>query len=376
MKKTNNLSVALLNRNPCEEKSLCKKLDEIDRMKNKILRESSAKMTNFAIQHLYIMKYYDAKNGEQCRPPLKVAKESVCSLPRLTTGERKPQSRRMFNKSSSLPERFERRDCATAWPRRHRSLSDPKSPPLSEVNLAGEKGSVAVDNHKSQGEPNSDRTDHLKSVQVSKPKSGRSLSEVAPPKSLMLDGPSAQPQNTSRRSHAWAEKENEENQSKVNCSDSALKQKYSRSLSQCVAPSKLSLIQSQEGSLPATDEGSQKEREEGTDARKGSAIQTEGVKERRQLQRRITVAGETPSISREFCRWQQTVKLVKDLPKSEQAEIFRGACFFRMALPPRYVSPQKHDKRAGRQRKISTITDPCRQELSPSTLTARFSPLY
>jgi len=75
MKKTNNLSVALLNKNPCEEKLLCKKLDEIDRMKNKILRESSAKMTNFAIQHLYIVKYYDAKNGEQCRPPLKVAKK-------------------------------------------------------------------------------------------------------------------------------------------------------------------------------------------------------------------------------------------------------------------------------------------------------------
>ena len=240
MKKTNNLSVALLNKNPCEEKLLCKKLDEIDRMKNKILRESSAKMTNFAIQHLYIVKYYDARNGEQCRPPLKVAKESVCSLPRLTTGERKPQSRRMFNKSSSLPECFERRDCATAWPRHHRSLSDPKSPPLSEVNLAGEKGSVAVDNPKSQGKPNSDRTDHLKSVQVSKPKSCRSLSEVAPPKSLMLDGLSAQPQNTPRRLHAWAEKENEENQSKVNCSDSALKQKYSRSLSQCVAPSNLS----------------------------------------------------------------------------------------------------------------------------------------
>ena len=41
------LSAALLSKNPCEEKSLCKKLDEIEKMKNKILRESTAKMSNF-----------------------------------------------------------------------------------------------------------------------------------------------------------------------------------------------------------------------------------------------------------------------------------------------------------------------------------------
>lgn len=374
MKKTNSLSIALLSKNPCEEKSLCKKLDEIDKMKNKILRESAAKMSNFAIQHLYIAKYYDAKNGEQCRPPLKVAQDSVCTLPRLT-GERK-QSANVFKKNASLPECFERRDCATSRPNYRRSLSD-KSLPLSEVNVRGdEKESATTDDCKSQEKPNSARSNH-ESSQVSKPKCGRSLSDVAPSKSL---DEHAQPGNTQRRFHAWrVEKENEETQIKVNLRDPAFKPKYyrNRSLSLCAGSSKLPLVQPQEGGSILG--GEKMMREEGSNAagKEGGISHTEAVKGRRQLQRRVTVAGDAPYINREFSRWQQTVKLVKDLPKSEQAEIFRGACFFRMALPnSRYVPAQKPEKPAERQRKISTVTAPCRQELSPSTLTARFSPLH
>ena len=341
MKKTNNLSIALLSKNPSEEKSLCKKLDEIDRMKNKILRESAEKMTNFAIQHLYIVKYYDTKNGEQCRPRLKIAQNSVLSLPRLTA-DRKQQSPHMYKKSTSLPKNFGRSDCATARPSYHRSLSG-KGLTLSEaVNSREEKESIA-------------------STQASKAKSARRISEVGtPPKSSTLDG-SAKPVSTTGSFHAWGQKEGEgtqKNCSKVNLSEPAFKPK-TRSLSLCFAPSKLSLFQPQE-------EGSEKERK-GTDAGKCSGIHNEGDKGRRRLQRRVTVAGETPSITKEFCRWQKTVKLVKDLPKSEQAEIFRGACFSRMPLPTRYVPPHKPDKAPfGRQRKVSTITEPCRQELSPS----------
>ena len=348
MKKTNNLSIALLSKNPSEEKSLCKKLDEIDKMKHKVLRESAAKMNNFAIQHLYIAKYYDAKNGEKCRPRLKIAQNSVCSLPRLT-GERKQQPSHVYKESTSLPKNFGRSDCATARPSYHRSLSD-KALSLSEVNLRDEKESVA-------------------SAQASRPKRGRSISEIAPPKSVTLDG-SAKPVSTAGNFHAWAEKEDERNRSKVNNSDPAFKRKYSRSLSLCFAPSKLALFQPQERKLLTKDleESSEKVRE-GTDAGKWSGIHSEGDKGRRRLQRRVTVSGETPSITREFCRWQKTVKLVKDLPKSEQAEIFRGACFFRMPLPSRYVPPHKPDKApVERQRKVSTVTEPCRQELSPSTL--------
>lgn len=346
MKKTNNLSIALLSKNPSEEKSLCKKLDEIDKMKHKVRRESAEKMTNFAIQHLNIVKYYDANNREQCRPRLKIAQNSVCSLPRLT-GERKQQPPHMYKESTSLPKNFARSDCATARPSYHRSLSD-KALSFSEVNLSDEKESFA-------------------SAQTSKPKRGRSISEIAPPKSVTLGG-SAKPVSTAGNFHAWAEKEDERNRFKVNNSDPAFKRKYSRSL--CFAPSKLALFQPQERKLLTQDleESSEKVRE-GTDAGKWSGIHNEGDKGRRRLQRRVTVSGETPSITREFCRWQKTVKLVKDLPKSEQAEIFRGACFFRMPLPSRYVPPHKPNKApVERQRKVSTVTEPCRQELSPSTL--------
>ena len=356
MKKTNNLSIALLSKNPAEEKSLCKKLDEIDKMKHKILRESAEKMTNFAIQHLYIAKYYDAKNGEQCRPRLKSAQSSVCSLPRLT-GERKQQSSHVYKESTSLPKNFGRSDCATARPNYHRSLSD-KVLILSEENLSDEKESVA-------------------SARASKPKRGRSKSENAPPKSLTLDG-SAKPVRPAGIFHAWAEKEEEGNRSKASNSDPAGKPKYSRSLSLCSASSKLALFQPQERKLLTQDidEGSEKVRE-GTDAGKWSGIHNEGDTGRRRLQRRVTVAGEAPTITREFCRWQKTVKLVKDLPKSEQAEIFRGACFFRMPLPSRSVPPHKPDKAPiERQRKVSTVREPCRHELSPATLTGCFNPIY
>ena len=349
MKKTNNLSIALLSKNPSEEKSLCKKLDEIDKMKHKVLRESAAKMNNFAIQHLYIAKYYDAKNGEQCRPRLKIAQNSVCYLPRLT-GERKQQPSHMYKESTSLPKNFGRTAIAQLPGPAITGACRTRHLCLSEVNLSDEKESVA-------------------SAQASKPKRGRSISEIAPPKSVTLDG-SAKPVSTAGNFHAWAEKEDERNRSKVNNSDPAFKRKYSRSLSLCFAPSKLALFQPQERKLLTKDleESSEKVRE-GTDAEKWSGIHSEGDKGRRRLQRRVTVSGETPSITREFCRWQKTVKLVKDLPKSEQAEIFRGACFFRMPLPSRYVPPHKPDKApVERQRKVSTVTEPCKQELSPSTL--------
>ena len=83
--------------------------------------------------------------------------------------------------------------------------------------------------------------------------------------------------------------------------------------------------------------------------------------------RRLTVATETLSVRREgICRWQQTVKLVKDLPKSEQAEIFRGACFLRTAVPGFNNSiPAEKLENTARQRKISTSIPPYRQKLTP-----------
>ena len=364
MKKTSsNLSVALLSKNPCEEKSLRKKLDEIDKMKNKFLRQSAAKMTNFAIQHLYIAKYYDAKNGEQCRPPLKVAQESVCCLPRLTTKRQQSSRQHMLKKSASSSECFERRDCATSRPSHRRSLLE-KSLSLSEIGLAAEKESAPISTDadcNSQDKPKSARADYATTAEVPKQKcGGRSLSEVTPPKSVMLDK-SAQSENAPRRFHAWTEKENKETLSTVTRSNSVYKPKYRGSLSQCVSPSKLPFFESQQGTLSAQEEDCEKVNEEGSELKDGGkegGIHQEAVKGR-SLQRRVTVASEAPYISREVCRWQQTVKLVKDLPKSEQAEILRGACFFRMALPFSYVpKPDKPVRPAGRQRKTSTITAP------------------
>ncbi len=335
------LSIALLSKNPCEEKSLCKKLDEIDKMKNKILQETTAKMSNFALQHLYIAKYYDAKNGEQCRPPLKVAPNSVCSLPRLTKGTEKQQQQ----PSQACLE--PRGDCVTSKPRYRRSFSE-KSLTLS-ANLADEKGGVEDEGktHSTCSQPSSPR--RLVSAQQAKPKYRRSLSEVVAPKHFMVGG-EKESGNAPTRFHAWDEKENS--------GDAAiLKPKNSRSISQCVAPKLEGLTQ----------EGCKENA--GTNAEKGGETPAEAlIKRRKQLQRRVTVASETaPTISKEICRWQQTVKLVKDLPKSEQAEIFRGACFFRMAVPGfNSATPAKPAEKPTRQRKISTVMPPCRQELSPT----------
>lgn len=343
------LSIALLSKNPCEEKSLCKKLDEIDKMKNKILRESTAKMANFALQHLYIAKYYDAKNGQQCRPPLKVAPNSVCSLPRLTKGIEKQQQQ----PSQACLEPGA--DCVTSKPKYRRSLSE-KSFPFS-ANLAHDKRG-REDEGKSysiESQPNSPR--RLDSAQQSKPKYRRSLSEVVAPKNIMVAGEGDQSGNAPIRFHAWDEKENE-GKSKLNQGDaSALKPKNSRSISACVAPKLEDLTQER------------CKENAGTNAVNGSETATEVLmKRRKQLQRRLTVATETPTISREICRWQQTVKLVKDLPKSEQAEIYRGACFLRMAVPGfnSSTATKPVEKPTG-QRKISTVMPPCGQELTPTT---------
>lgn len=337
------LSIALLSKNPCEEKSLCKKLDEIDKMKNKILRESAAKMSNFALQHLYIAKYYDAKNGQQCRPLPKVAQNSVCSLPRLS--EKRQQS-----KSTSSPGCFEpRADCVKSKPRYRRSLSD-KCLPVSP-NLSDEQGPDPGDS-KAQSiasQPNSPR--QTTSTQNSKPKYRRSLSEVlAPTAGFMSGGEDEESENAPKRFLAWGEKENKENSYK-NCGGTILKPKLSRSTSQYLAPKLDNLAQDDHEAV--FDEGKEAE------------IPVGALKRRRQ--RRVTVAGETPTITREFCRWQQTVKLVKDLPKSEQAEIIRGACFLRMAVPG-FSSPVKTDTpKPARQRKISTVTPPCGQQLVRAT---------
>lgn len=343
------LSIALLSKNPCEEKSLCKKLDEIDKMKNKILRETTAKMSNFALQHLYIAKYYDSKNGKQCRPPLKVASNSVCSLPRLTKATEKEQQRP--SQACFEP----RTDCVTSKPRHRRSLSE-KSLALT-ANLADEKRD-AEDEGKTQSifsEPSSPR--RLVSAQQSKPKYRRSLSDVMAPKRLVMGGEEEQSGNAPTRFHAWDEKENE-GESTVNNGDATiLKPKNSRSISQCVAPKLEDLAQEAECKENA-----------GTNAKKGDETPSEAlIKRRKQLQRRLTVATETPTTSREVCRWQQTVKLVKDLPKSEQAEILRGACFFRMAVPGFNSSTiTKPTEKPTRQRKISTVMPPCRQKLTPT----------
>ncbi|CAH3037938.1 unnamed protein product, partial [Porites lobata] len=323
MKKTQSyLSLALLSKNPCEEKSLYKKLEDIDKMKNKILRQSAAKMTNFAIQHLYIAKYYDAKNGEQCRPPLKVAQQSVGTLPRLTPLRKQSEQslRQVVRKSTSLPETFDGKDCATSnsRPTFRLSMSD-KSLSLSELNSVGEKVKSSIttqDGEITEEKPKSATADVTEARWA-----GRRFSEASSPKSNILDNVAQPAENIPGKFHAWTEKENEEKTSPT---------------TSCVAPSKVLRRQAQQGDL-AVGEGFGKEIEKGNepkDERKLSGIRyREAVQDRRRLQRRVTVASEAPSITREVCRWQQTVKLVKDLPKNEQAEIFRGACFLRMALP-------------------------------------------
>ena len=389
MKKTQSyLSLALLSKNPCEEKSLYKKLEDIDKMKNKILRQSAAKMTNFAIQHLYIAKYYDAKNGEQCRPPLKVAQESVGALPRLTPLRKQSEQslRQVVRKSTSLPETFDGKDCATSnsRPTFRRSMSD-KSLSLSELNSVAEKVKSSIttqDGEITEEKPKSATADVTEARWA-----GRRLSEASSPKSNILDNGAQPAENIPGKFHAWTEKENEEKTSPTTVinGNSGLKPKYRRSLSQsCVAPSKVLRRQAQQGDL-AVGEGFGKEIEKGNepkDERKLSGIRhREAAQDRRRLQRRVTVASGAPSITREVCRWQQTVKLVKDLPKNEQAEIFRGACFLRMALPsssiPKLDKPYHESSVSGRQRKISTIIAPCRQELSSSNwTTAKYDPLF
>lgn len=385
MKKTQSyLSLALLSKNPCEEKSLYKKLEEIDKMKNKILRQSAAKMTNFAIQHLYIAKYYDTKNGEQCRAPLKVAQESVDTLPRLTPLRKKSEQslRQVFRKSTSFPETFDSKDRATSNSRStfRRSLSD-KSLSLSELNSVGEKveSSITTEDDEITKEKPKSATADVTAARCAGP-SG--FSEASPLKSNILDNGAQPAENIPGKFYAWTEKENEEKTSPTTVinDDSGLKPKYRRSLSQSyVASSKLLRRQSQQGDFAV--EGCEKEIEKGNepkDERKLSGIRhRDAVQDRRRLQRRITVASGAPSITREVCRWQQTVKLVKDLPKNEQAEIFRGACFLRMALPSSTISttipkpdkPYHESSVLRRQRKISTITVPCRRELSLSNWT-------
>lgn len=357
-------------------------------MKNKILRQSAAKMTNFAIQHLYIAKYYDAKNGEQCRPPLKVAQESVGTLPRLTPLRKQSEQslRQVVRKSTSLPETFDRKDCATSnsRPTFRRSLSD-KSLSLSELNSVGEKlkSSIATQDGEITDEKPKSATADVTAARWA----DRRFSEASSPKSKILDNGVQPAENIPGKFHAWTEKENEEKTSPTTVinGDSGLKPKNRRSLSlSCVAPSKPLHRQPQQGDL-AVGEGLGKEIEKGNepkDERKLSGIcHREAVQDRRRLHRRVTVASGAPSITREVCRWQQTVKLVKDLPKNEQAEIFRGACFLRMALPsstiPKPDKPYHESPVLGRQRKIGTITAPCRQELSSSKwTTAKYNPLF
>ena len=352
------LSIALLSKNSREEKSLCKKLDEIDKMKNKILRESTAKMSNFALKHLYIAKYYDAKNGEQCRLPLKVAHNSVCFLPPLRKAD-KLQQQHGFDESTT-PACFDPRiDCATSRPKYRRSIPE-KRLPLPR-NLTEEKV-VAGENkaHSIESQPNSARW--LASDQKSKPKCRRSVSEDVAPTSFMLAGEDGQSGNAQRRFYAWEEKENEAKSPLSRDEATILKPFKPRGTSQCEAP-KLE----EQGNT-----GTNVKDETGMAPQKGGRNRIPDrealIKRRKQFQRSLTVATETPSVRREgICRWQQTVKFVKDLPKSEQAEIFRGACFFKMAVPGFNSStPAKLAEKPARQQKISTITPPYRQKLTPN----------
>lgn len=363
------LSVTLLRKNPCEEKSLCKKLDEIEKKKNKILRESTAKISNFALKHLYIAKYYDAKNGEQCRLPLKVAQNSVYFLPtRVPTLAKanKAQQQHGLDESISPACSDPRIDCAKSRPKYRRSLSD-KCLSLSG-DLAKEKSVVGKNKtHSIDRQPNNSRWPA--SDRQSKPKCRRSLSEVVAPTSCILALAGEDDElsgNAQRRFHAWDEKQNEAKSSLGRDETTMLKPFRPRSIFQCVAPKLEDLAQE----ISKQNVGTSAKDKTGIDAEKegenptpdGEAV----IKRRKQFQRRLTVATETDSVRREgICRWQQTVKLVKDLPKSEQAEIFRGACFFRIAVSGFNSSiPAKLAKKSARQRKISTSLPPCRQGLT------------
>ena len=356
------LSIALLSKNPCEEKSLGKKLDEIEKMKNKILRESTAKMSNFALKHLYIAKYYDAKNGEQCRLPLKVDQNSVCFLPPLAKAN-KAQQQHGFDESTLSACSDPRTDCATSRPNDRRSLSD-KCPPLSR-NLAEQKGIVGENKtHRIDRQPNN--SCWLDSDRQSKPKCRRSLSEVVGPTSCILEGKDIELSgNTQRRFHTWDKKQKEAKSSLSRNEANTSKQFRPRSISQCVAPILEDLAQE----MSKGNAGTSAKDEAGIDAEKEGENSTPDrealTKRRKQLQRRLTVATETPSVRREgICRWHQTVKMVKDLPKSEQAEIFRGACFFKIAVPGFNSSASANPaENPARQRKISTSMPPCKQEL-------------
>ena len=282
---------------------------------------------------MYIAKYYDAKNGEQRRLPLKVAQNSVCSLPPLTKAG-KPQQQLVFDESTS-PSCFDpKTDSATSRPNYGRSLHD-KSLPLSR-NLAEEEGVAERENkaHSIESQPSNSRW--LASDLQSKPKLRRSFSEVVTPTGILLADKSG---NVQRRLHAWNEKENHVKSSMDRAEGTIMMPFRLRSISQSVAPKLEDLAQeiSRENAGPnAKDEIGidEEKRGENPDPDREALM-----KKRKQFQRRLTVATETPSVRREsICRWQQTVKLVKDMPKSEQAEIFRGACFFRMALPG-YNSP-------------------------------------
>ena len=360
------LSIALLSKNPCEEKSLYKNLDEIEKMKNKILRESTAKMSNFALKHLYIVKYYDARNGEQRLLPLKVAQNSVCSLPPLTKAE-KPQQRQGFDESTSPPCFDQKTDCTTSRPKCRRSLSD-KCLPLSR-NSAEEKGVLGGEKDHDIDSP-SNKARCPASDRQSKPKNRRrTLSEVVTPTSFILAGEEdGQTGNPLRRVHAWDKKKNEEISPLDRDEATILKPFKPRSISLCVAPNLEDVAQEiiKENTGTSAKDGT------GIDGEKGAEnpiLDREAlIKRRKQFQRRLTVATETPSVRREgICRWHQTVKLVKDLPQSEQVEIFRGACFFRMAVPGFNSStPAKPVEKPARQRKISTTMPPCRQELTPN----------
>ena len=306
------LSIALLSKNPCEEKSLSKRLDEIEKMKKKILRESAAKMSSFALQHLYIAKYYDAKNGEQCRPPPKVSQNGACPLPRLAEKPKQSMSPYFLDRAELNA------DCTTSMPKSRGSLSEkcllltPKSTGQDHALVESKAPSIS-------SRPN--YVPRIASAQKSEPKYRRSVSDVvAPIPNLMFVGEDAESEDASRRFNAWDLKEVKENLK--SCNNALLKRK----VSQYLAPKLEDIVL----------EGCKRKESESVPKDDCEAAPDEGRKAVVPIQRRqrqATVAGERPSLTREFNRWQKTVKLVKDLPKHEQAEILRGACFLRMAVP-------------------------------------------
>ena len=343
------LSIALLSKNPCEEKSLFKRLDEIEKMKRKILRESAAKMSSFALQHLYIAKYYDAKNGEQCRPPPKVSQNGACPLPRLA--EKPKQGRNPHFLDRAEPSA----DCTTSMPKSRRSLSE-KCVPLTPKSTERDHAPVESKAPSISSQPN--YVPRIASAQKSEPKYRRSVSDVvAPIPSLMSVGEDAESEYAPRKSNAWDLKEDKENLK--SCNNALLKRK----VSQYLAPKLEDIVL----------EGCKRKESESVPKDDCEAAPDEGRKavvpiQRRQ--RRATVAGERPSLTREFNRWQKTVRLVKDLPKHEQAEILRGACFLRMAVPGFNSAPIKTEasRPPTQLQNISTRIPPRALKIEHSTL--------